>query len=120
MLVPLFERPAGYDPLLRQNITRAGVQRLGMTGRMCYDAILRKDLGDFGRSLTATHDAWREMLPLTTSPEIDEILNSYNGVCAGRTTSGCGGGYVVLATDQDIVGGLKVSARRQWSYMSIE
>jgi cytidyltransferase-like protein len=112
VLVPLFERPAGYDPLLRQNITRAGVQRLGMTGRMCYDAIMRKDLEDLGRSLTATHDAWREILPLTTSTEIDEILNSYNDLSTGRITSGCGGGYVILATDQEIEKGFRIKVRR--------
>ena len=83
VLVPLFERYMGYDPLLRQNITRAAVQRLGMTGRCCYEAILQKDLAGLGRSLTATHDAWRELLPLTTSSEIDAILDSYNEKCYG-------------------------------------
>ncbi|MAS97344.1 MAG: cytidyltransferase [Kiritimatiellaceae bacterium] len=112
VLVPLFERPESYDPLLQQNITRAGVQRLGLTGRMCFDAILRKDLENFGHSLTATHDAWRELLPLTTSDEIDRVLDSYNDQCTGRVTTGCGGGYVILATDQQIEDGLRISVRR--------
>jgi len=112
VLVPLFERPAGYDPLLRQNITRAGVQRLGMTGKVCYEAILQKDLKGFGASLTATHDAWRDLLPLTTNREIDDQLNSYNDKCYGRITTGCGGGYIILASDRDIEGGFRVSVRR--------
>mgnify|MGYP001206295735 CR=1 FL=1 len=112
VLVPLFERPLDYDPLLQQNITRAGVQRLGVTGRMCYDAIIHKDLENFGRSLTATHDAWRELLPLTTTNKIDDVLDSYNNCCAGRTTTGCGGGYVILATDQKVENGLKIKVCR--------
>lgn len=101
-LVPLHERPNNYDPLLNQNLTREGIQRLAMTGRMCYDAILRKDIKALGNSLTATHDAWREILPFTTNKEIDDDLNMYNSVCAGRTTSGSGGGYIIIATDQFI------------------
>ena len=111
VLVPLFERPSGYDPLLRQNITRAGVQRLGMTGRVCYEAILEKDLEGLGRALTTTHDSWRELLPLTTCEEIDAALNAYNDRCYGRITTGCGGGYIILATDQDIEEGFRVSVR---------
>ena len=79
---------------------------------MCFDAILRKDLENFGHSLTATHDAWRELLPLTTSDEIDRVLDSYNDQCTGRVTTGCGGGYVILATDQQIEDGLRISVRR--------
>ena len=107
-----FERPTGYDPLLSQNISRAGVMRLGMAGRICYDAILRKDLKDLGASLTATHDAWRDLLPLTTSSEIDDALNGYNNKGYGRITTGCGGGYIILVTDQDIPEGFRISVCR--------
>jgi cytidyltransferase-like protein len=111
-LVALHERPNNYDPLLNQNLTREGIQRLAMTGRMCYDAILRKDLATLGRSFTMTHDAWREILPFTTSPEIDAELNSYNHLCTGRITSGSGGGYIILATDKEIVGSFGVKVIR--------
>ncbi len=112
VLIPLFERPSGYDPLLSQNISRAGVQRLGMTGRMCYDAILRKDIKNLGAAMTATHDAWRDLLPLTSSPEIDDALNGYNEKGYGRITSGAGGGYIILVTDQDIPEGFRISVCR--------
>ena len=112
VLVPIGERVDGYDPLVRQNITRTGVQKLSMAGKMCYEAIINKDLDGLGKSLTNTHDAWRELLPLTTSKEIDSLLDSYNKKCTGRSTTGCGGGYIMLATDQVIKEGFKITIKR--------
>ncbi|MHB8898812.1 MAG: adenylyltransferase/cytidyltransferase family protein [Thermoguttaceae bacterium] len=110
VLVELFARPPGYDPLTRQNITPEGVARLGAAGDLCWDAILQKDIRKLGRSLTDTHNAWAELLPLTTSDEIQAELDSYR--CHGRITSGCGGGYIVMATDEDVPGGFRIRVRR--------
>ena len=112
LLVPIGERPNRYDPLMEQNINRQSVQKLSMAGMNCYNSILRKDLNGLGKSLTDTHDAWREILPLTTNKEIDNILNSYNNYCTGRTTSGCGGGYVILATNHEIENSIKIKIIR--------
>mgnify|MGYP001212455104 FL=1 len=112
LLVPIGERPNRYDPLMEQNINRQSVQKLSMAGMNCYNSILRKDLNGLGKSLTDTHDAWREILPLTTNKEIDNILNSYDNYCAGRTTSGCGGGYVILATNHEIENSIKIKIIR--------
>jgi len=111
-VVPLFERPPGYDPLSKQNLTPDIVHRLGVAGEQCYEAILAKDIRGFGHSMTETHDSWREMLPETTSPEIDEILNSYNDQGYGRVTSGCGGGYIYVATQDDLPGSFRIKVCR--------
>jgi cytidyltransferase-like protein len=111
-LIELHERPPGYDPLTMQRLTSAGVARLGQAGDDCWNAILARDLPALGKSLTATHDAWRDLLPHTTSPAIDAALDRYNPVCHGRITSGCGGGYIILATDRDVTDGFNVRIRR--------
>lgn len=111
-VVPLFERPPGYDPLSKQNLTSEIVGRLGAAGEKCYEAIANRDIAAFGQSMTETHDAWRDMLPETTSPEIDEILNSYNDKGYGRVTSGCGGGYIYVATQDDLPGSFRVKICR--------
>ncbi len=110
VLVELFSRPPGYDPLTRQNITTAGVARLGAAGELCWEAILQRDIRKLGKSLTDTHNAWAEILPLTTSDEINAELDSYPS--HGRITSGCGGGYIVLATEEDVPGGFRINVRR--------
>ena len=112
VLIEIGPRPDGYDPLKQQNITRINVQKLSMVGLNCYDAIIRKDLKSLGKSFTEAHDITRELLPLTTNKKIDDILNSYNNFCEGRTTTSCGGGYAILATDRKIKNGIKIKIRR--------
>ena len=109
-LVELFERPDDYDPLAQKNITTAGVKRLGEAGDLCWEAIVEKDIEKLGRALTETHEAWAQILPLTTSEEIEPEMAKYP--CHGRITSGCGGGYIVMATEEDIPGGFRVKVRR--------
>jgi len=110
-LVELFARPDGYDPLLKQNMTVEGVKRLGEAGTACWEAILAKDIRRLGEALTATHNGWAEILPLTTSEEIEAELDKYP--CHGRITSGCGGGYIVMATEEEIPGGFRIKVRRK-------
>lgn len=111
-LVELYERPVGYDPMLEQNITPAGVARLADAGNRCWESILKRDVVGLGRSLTDTHNAWRELLPLTTNAAIDAELASYGDVSTGAITSGCGGGYVVLATERDVPNSFAIRVRR--------
>ncbi len=109
-LVELFARPDGYDPLVQQNITTEGVKRLGDAGDCCWDAILSKNIKKLGHALTETHRAWADILPLTTSKAIEEECNKYKSY--GRVTSGCGGGYIVLVTEEDVPGSFRIKVRR--------
>ena len=111
-MVKIGSRPDGYDPLLQQNITREKVQKLSMVGGLCYDAILRKDIHALGKSFTDAHDITRDLLPLTTNSKIDSILNSFNDRCYGRTTTSCGGGYAIIATDENIKDSFKIRIKR--------
>ncbi|MFZ5832192.1 MAG: adenylyltransferase/cytidyltransferase family protein [Planctomycetota bacterium] len=110
VLVELFERPSGYDPLLEQHINVENVKRLGLAGDLCWEAILAKDIRKLGLALSETHRAWGQMLPLTTSREIEAEMDKYP--CYGRVTSGSGGGYIVMATDAEIPGGFRARIRR--------
>lgn len=112
-LVPMYERPPGYDPLAVQNINRDSVARLGKAGDLCWEAILAKDIRRLGQALTETHRAWGELLPLTTSDDIEAEMAKYP--CYGRITSGAGGGYLVLITDEDVPGGFRIKVRRRGS-----
>jgi hypothetical protein len=78
---------------------------------LCWESILAKDIRGLGQALTATHNAWAEILPLTTNERIEAEMAKYP--CYGRVTSGCGGGYIVMATDREIPGGFHPHVRRQ-------
>lgn len=110
VLVELFERPPDYDPLVEQNITAAAVGRLATAAETCWRGILDQDIRQLGAGLTGTHRAWSEILPRTTNPQVEAELAKYP--CHGRITSGCGGGYAVLATEADVPGGFRVKVRR--------
>ena len=111
-LVELYERPTGYDPLLQQNITRDVVAKLGDAGTRCWESMLRRDIAGMGCAMTDTHRAWSEMLPLTTNAAIDAELASYADRSFGQITSGCGGGYVLLATEEEVPNSFRVRVRR--------
>jgi len=111
VMVELFERPDGYDPLVQQNITPEGVGRLSAAARTCWEGIAEKDIRKFGTGLTGTHKAWAEILPLTTNQRIEDEMARHK--CLGRVTSGCGGGYIVMASEDDIPGGFRVKVRRK-------
>jgi cytidyltransferase-like protein len=109
-LVPMYERPPGYDPLTQQNINKESVAKLGKAGDLCWEAILTKDIRRLGQALTETHKAWGELLPLTTSDDIEAEMARYP--CYGRITSGAGGGYLVLITDEEIPNSFRIKVRR--------
>lgn len=111
-LVELYERPPGYNPLVDQRMNAENVARLGAAGTLCWESILKRDIRGLGQSLTDTHDAWAEILPLTTNAAINAELDSYDARCHGRVTSGCGGGYIVMATEEEIPGSFGVRVRR--------
>lgn len=101
VLVALKCRPQEYDPLAQQHITIQWVKMLADAGEDCWQGIEHKDLSLFSRGLTNTHVAWRHLLPLTSSNEINSALSHYmsqTGV-RGASTSGSGGGYALLAVD---------------------
>jgi glycerol-3-phosphate cytidylyltransferase-like family protein len=108
--VELFERPHGYDPLVKQNLSIAGVRKLALAGEDCWNAIQARDIRKFGQSLTDTHRAWAEILPLTTNAKIDESLKALGGY--GSIATGCGGGYAIVATDKEIQKSFRVRVRR--------
>ena len=110
VMVELFERPDGYNPLVQQNITPEGVKKLAAAAELCWEGIAAKDIRKFGAGLTGTHNAWAEILPLTTNQEIEDTMAKYP--CHGRITSGCGGGYIVMATEDDVPDGFRVKVRR--------
>ena len=127
-LVELSARPVGYDPLSVQHITKEGVQALALSAAQSWEGIQKRDATLLGNGVRGTHDAWRALLPHTTSAEIDAILRSYDDRALGASTSGCGGGYLILVLDgsaeswKAIPGSIRIRVRTemddcaQWSF----
>lgn len=111
-LVPLFPRPANYDPLIRKNLNPKLIKRLGESGTNCYEAILKKDVRLLGESMKESFLVWSELLPCTVPGWVKkEMETNYFPKYPGAITSGSGGGYIIFPSEKNIKGTVKIKVR---------
>jgi hypothetical protein len=115
-LIPVAPRPAGYSPLGARNLQAEWVARLGRSGRDCFDAIVRKDAGALGASLNLTMACWEALLPhVVRHPllraDLAPLLAAYQQQYPGAMYSGCGGGYLIVVSEEPVPGALQVRVR---------
>jgi hypothetical protein len=115
-LVPLGGRPDGYNPLETKHMDPGWVARLGRCGVACFDAIVARDLTALGESLNENSLAWRAILPniyehRTIKGELWSLLEGYMAEYPGAMQSGCGGGYIIVASDTAPAGSSRISVR---------
>ena len=83
-MVPVAQRPAGYSPLGEKNLDPEWIQRLGQSGKDCFDAILTKDLRGLGASMNECMQCWEAILPNTVRhPTITVDLMGILGLLPG-------------------------------------
>jgi len=111
-LVPLEPRPDGYDPLKIMNLDKSLVKELGESGDRCWESILRKDVKGLGKAVTDTFLSWQKILPLTVPDWVmNEMETKYFPHYSGAVTSGSGGGYVIVVSDKNVPGAIKIKIR---------
>lgn len=109
---PLKPRPEGYNPIETKNLTPQLARRLGESGKLCYEAILAKDVNLLGESMKETLLCWHEMLPYTVPGWVmEEMETNYFKHYSGAVTSGSGGGYVVFPSEDEIPGTFRIKVR---------
>ncbi len=101
-LVPIAERPDGYDPLIEKHLVPEFAARLGRAGDLAWESILAKDAAGLGRALNETLESWKQLLPHTVSDELMEIRESLSKDSLGSCYSGCGGGYLMMVSEQAV------------------
>ncbi|HUB25151.1 MAG TPA: hypothetical protein VL992_06950 [Tepidisphaeraceae bacterium] len=87
-VMPVAPRPDGYNPLGVKNLDPSVVQRLGQTGKDCYDAICRRDIRALGESMNQCMVCWETLLPETVrhrtlTVDLPAILRGYQQRYAG-------------------------------------
>jgi hypothetical protein len=115
-LIPVEPRPDGYNPLGIKNLDPKWVARLGLSGRDCYQAILRMDAKALGASLNLNMKCWERLLPrVVRHPllrlDLMPLLQAYQKQYFGAMYSGCGGGYLIVVSGEPVPGAFKVSVR---------
>ncbi len=115
-LVPVAQRPAGYNPLETRNLEPEDVRRLGQTGRDCFDAIINMDSKALGASMNTCMECWEKILPGTVlhhtlKVDLKKVMRHYQERYDGAMYSGCGGGYLYVVSEQDVPGGIRIKVR---------
>jgi hypothetical protein len=115
-MIPVAPRPPGYGPLGVKRLDPGWIRRLGQSGADCYDAILRQDLTALGAAMNECSRCWDALLPhtlahATISMDLKRLLAAYEARYDGAMYSGCGGGYLLVASAEDVPGSFRVSVR---------
>ena len=115
-LVPVGGRPDGYNPLGEKHLDPAWIARLSASGRACYEAIVAMDVKALGESLNECARAWDAILPQVyvhpaIKADLHGLLTGYAASYAGAMYSGCGGGYIIVASDDPPAGSARISVR---------
>jgi len=115
-VLPVAPRPEGYNPLGQKNLEPKWVARLGQTGKDCFEAIRRRDLRGLGASLNECMICWEKLLPHTVrhptlTVDLISLLRVYQSGYAGAMYSGCGGGYLLVASKEPVPGAFRVKVR---------
>ena len=115
-LIAVEPRPAGYNPLGVKNLDPKWVARLGQSGRNCFDAIVKMDVDALGASFNLNMKCWGTLLPHVVRhpllhPDLPALLKAYQRQYPGAMYSGCGGGYLIVASREPVPGAFKVNVR---------
>ncbi len=115
-VLPVAQRPLGYNPLEKQNLTGGWVRRLSESGKACFDAIKSMDIKKLGESLNESMRCWEALLPNTVAHplitvDLRNLLVHYQDRYAGAMYSGCGGGYLYVVSEEPVPGAIKAKIR---------
>ena len=99
-LVPTFPRRSGCSVVEGKDITPAKVAALADAADRCWDAIMRRDLGDFARAFADSFAAQISMFPAMMADGLQEYIDKYAPLSLAHKLSGAGGGgYLALVID---------------------
>ena len=117
-LLPVAPRPPGYGPLGVKRLDADWVRRLGQSGKECFRAIVGQDLAALGASLNECSACWDALLPHTLAHptitvDLKALLAWYQDRYEGAMYSGCGGGYLIVASAEDVPGSFRISVRTE-------
>jgi cytidyltransferase-like protein len=113
-LIPLGPRHSGFSVLSNTNITPDGAKALSDATEACWEALLAKNIVDFGKFFRLSFEAQIAMFPNMVSESILQLLEQYRHRTLGWKLSGAGGGgYLIFICDQPIEDAITVVLRRR-------
>jgi len=113
-LITLGPRESSFDVLQDTDITHEKAKALALAAEGCWNAILARDIRAFGEFFRKSFEAQTAMFPrMLNDDSILPTINAHRQHSYGWKLSGAGGGgYLILITDQDIPGAIRITIRR--------
>ena len=107
--ITLSPRIGDFDVLADTEINKQNAKNLADAANKCWDAILRKDIREFGTAFRESFEAQIAMFPHMVNPEIMEQIENYRDSAMGWKLSGAGGGgYLVLVSDKPVPNAIQI------------
>ncbi|MCM1379961.1 MAG: adenylyltransferase/cytidyltransferase family protein [Prevotella sp.] len=102
-LVPMFPRKSGCSVIEGKDITEAKVIALADAADRCWNAIKRRDLGDFAKAFQDSFDAQVSMFPAMKAEGTQDFINRYAPHSLAHKFAGAGGGgHLALVVDGEL------------------
>jgi cytidyltransferase-like protein len=112
-LITLGPRESSFEVLEETRITPEGAAALAKAAEGCWQAILRKDLRSFGESMRMSFEAQSAMFPRMLDGGVLRAISLHEQSARGWKLSGAGGGgYLILVTDREVPGSMRIVIRR--------
>ncbi|HKR04338.1 MAG TPA: adenylyltransferase/cytidyltransferase family protein [Bacteroidia bacterium] len=113
-LISLGPRPVSRSVLSNTNFNPLTAKALSDASENCWNAILKKDIHAFGKYFRLAFEAQVAMLPNMVDDQILKQIAQYSSVALGWKLAGAGGGgYLILVSEKEIQGALKIKIRRK-------
>lgn len=113
-LIPLGPRESGFNVLENTHIDTPGAKRLSNAAYACWEAILARDVAEFGRAMRQAFEAQVAMFPNMRTPMVDDLIHQYEDRALGWKLSGAGGGgYLILVAERPIENAIRITIRRK-------
>lgn len=112
-LVMLGPRIDSFSVLSDTNIKPEAARNLAAAANNCWNAILQKNIHEFGRGFTESFEAQVAMFPHMVDGSMRSVIETYRSKALGWKLSGAGGGgYLILVSDAHISGTIGIKIRR--------
>lgn len=107
--ITLSPRVGDFDVLADTNINEDNAKNLADAANKCWDAIISKNLEQFGEAFRESFEAQIAMFPHMVNDDILQLIKDYRNSTLGWKLSGAGGGgYLVLVSEKPVVNAIQI------------
>ena len=112
-MIPLYPRIDCYDVLANKIIDEERATRLSKATEKCWQAILKRNAKEVGKSITESFEAQIAMFPNMLTHGVLEQIEQYKSKVFGWKLSGAGGGgYLIFFSEQTVENAIQIRIRR--------